>query len=258
MNDLKNYIFGEMNIVRGYMHPSDALLFSAILFGQNKMSIAGPVAEIGVFFGRSFFLLAKIVNDVEKVVGMDLFDIGPTREGGTFQRSEFERMASKLGVDLSLNHIIQGDTAEIDADSLLSLVGPIRFFHIDGGHRRFHVLTDSNLAIATTVDGAVICFDDFFNPEWPEVTAQVFDLLRDNDHFQPFAATAQKLYVCRKDYAIRYQKLLDDSVLTQKLGQRKTSLDGHNYKIFEDNIFRKIRYRILARSPFCSINSMFY
>jgi hypothetical protein len=56
------------------MNPSDALLFAAVAAGQTADGIKGSLAEIGVFFGRSFFLLAKMASDSEKALALDLFN----------------------------------------------------------------------------------------------------------------------------------------------------------------------------------------
>lgn len=240
------------------MNPSDALLFAAVAAGQTADGIKGSLAEIGVFFGRSFFLLAKMASDSEKALTLDLFNIGPTQSGITYQRREFERMAQRLGVDLILNPVIQGDSADVTADEILSLVGNVRFFHIDGGHYRCHVANDSALALASLSDDGVICFDDFCNPEWPEVTAQVVEFLNQQSSFQPFVGTAQKLYLCRAPYVDKYKRMIQDSGLLSKLRVMKTKLDRAEYKVVEDNAFRKIRYRLLVRTPIAAINDLFY
>ena len=50
-----DYIFRRMKTVKGYLDPVDALMISTILIAQSKAKLKGGVAEIGVYFGRSFY-----------------------------------------------------------------------------------------------------------------------------------------------------------------------------------------------------------
>ena len=56
----------------------------------------------------------------------------------------------------------------------------------------------------------------------------------------------------------KYKRMIQDSGLLSKLRVMKTKLDRAEYKVVEDNAFRKIRYRLLVRTPIAAINDLFY
>lgn len=256
--EIRRYVFRDMHQIPGFLNPSNALIFGTILAGQSGEGITGSIAEIGVYLGRSFFLLAKLTNPGEKALGLDLFDSGPLESGISAQRRRFNDKAAKLGIDLTINPIIEGDTAKLSAAEVLALVGKIRFFHIDGGHMRCHLANDCALAVNSLTDDGVICFDDFFNPYWPEVTAQVLEFLRDQPLFQPFVATAEKIYVCHQQFVSTYKQIIKRSPLLTKLKVLETSLDGREYPIIREGGFRKARYEVLSRLALASANAFFY
>jgi hypothetical protein len=196
---LKRYIAGDMRSVTGYLHPVDAAAIAALLSIQSGNGIRGGAAEIGVFYGRSAFLIAKALEPQERFFAIDLFDCEPLVDGEPGQLKSFKRSAERLGVDLSHTTIHVGPSEQVSAQTILNTVGPVRFFSVDGGHLEEHVRYDSALALATLSDDGVIAFDDFFNPEWPGVTIGVLDFLRANSGaVTPFAITKDKLFVCRR------------------------------------------------------------
>lgn len=76
MKHFKEFIDRRLYRIRGFMHPSDAMAFSAIMSCQRQQGWQGALAEIGVFYGRSLALMALDAQaSREKVLGIDLFDI---------------------------------------------------------------------------------------------------------------------------------------------------------------------------------------
>lgn len=57
--------------MKGYLDPADALVFFSILEGQRRAGMSGGLAEIGIYYGRSFFLLKKLAKEGERVLGID-------------------------------------------------------------------------------------------------------------------------------------------------------------------------------------------
>ena len=74
----RDYIFRRMKGIKGYLDPVDALMISTILAAQNDARFGGSVAEIGVYFGRSFHLMAGLLRPDECAFAADLFNIGNT------------------------------------------------------------------------------------------------------------------------------------------------------------------------------------
>jgi hypothetical protein len=206
---IRGYIFRQMSNVPGYMDPSDALLFSAILTHQNREKLAGGAAEIGVYFGRSYFLLRKLMLDGERVFAADLFSIGAHPNKMSDQYRSFLRSARKLGLEIDESLIHRGDSRALSGDDVAAKVGPVRFFSIDGGHMLEHVKHDSIVARDSLAEHGVIAFDDAFNFEWPEVALGLFQFLQDNDDYLPFASTQKKTYICHKSFHQRYLEVVE-------------------------------------------------
>ena len=60
--------------IEGYMDRLDANLFRELIVAQIKSGIVGSLVEIGVHYGRSFFVLASGRSGTEKSLGVDLFE----------------------------------------------------------------------------------------------------------------------------------------------------------------------------------------
>src|SRR5690606_5984717 len=83
------------------------------------------------------------------------------------------------------------------ADDILSSVGRVRFFSIDGGHWRSIVASDLSLAEAVLADQGVIALDDFLRSEWPDVSLGFFHWYENGPKsIRPFAVGHNKLYLC--------------------------------------------------------------
>jgi hypothetical protein len=230
------------------MHPIDSTGYAAILLFQRAQDLAGSVAEIGVYFGRSFFLMAQTLGPHEKAFAADLFEGGPRADGESLQLREFRRVAQRLGITLEPGCLAVGPSERLKPADILEAVGRVRFFSIDGGHLIEHVHTDSTLASAVIAEHGVLAFDDFCNPEWPEVSAGVFDFLRAaNGEFVPFAVTKAKLYVCRQAFHHRYLTMIKASEWMRGFPQLDITMLGTPLVWFNHRVADRIVFEALAR-----------
>ena len=196
--EIRDYIFGQMQSVAGWFRIPDAIVFDALAAIQKTMGVKGSMAEIGIYFGASYFMLAKLTGPGEAVFAADLFE-QKSPVAGLDQREYFESNARRFGVEVPAHAVYAGDTARLDPALIVRAVGPVRLFHVDGGHYLHHLATDCAIADASLADDGVIVFDDYANNYWPEVTAGVFDFLRANrDRYAIFCVTHTKLYACRR------------------------------------------------------------
>jgi hypothetical protein len=199
--------------IEGYMDRLDASLYRELIVAQIKSGIVGSLVEIGVHYGRSFFVLASGRSGTEKSLGVDLFEDDelykhPHRIG---RLVGFKSNCQKMGFQFSSNEILKKSSLELSPDEIVSRVGRVRFFSIDGGHMYQHVTNDLLLAERVVVTGGVICMDDILSPLWPEVSIATFDWLRSPScPFVPFLITNAKLYICGREYANHYSTLLDN------------------------------------------------
>jgi predicted O-methyltransferase YrrM len=199
MSAIKTFIDRRMYRITGFLHPTDAMALAGLAGWQNSNNITGSIMEIGVFYGRSFALLAKFLDPSTAVaIACDLFDIDRTADGDSLQLRSFKSLLQKEGISESSVHILQMDSMQLKPDNILSLAKAIRLFSIDGSHEENHVRSDAELAFKVLSDDGIIVFDDFFNPQYPGVTLAIIDFLgNQRSQVIPFLITNNKLYVCR-------------------------------------------------------------
>ncbi len=232
---LRKFIFNDLQTVEGYIDPPDALVYLSLLQAQDKAGMGGGVAEIGVFYGRSYYLMKKIVGDAGKVLAIDLFDLGEAADGTPTQYQRFLDYGKRLGLAVDQDLVIKGDSTRLRPSDITDRLGRVRFFSIDGGHMLGHVVSDAALATDALAEHGIIAFDDTFNPAWPEVTVGVADFLRERaDTFSAFCMTKYKTYVCRRAFHDVYYRAIREApdlaafrhVDTQFLGSKTVRL--HN------------------------------
>jgi len=256
---IRKFIFHDLQTVEGYIDPPDALVFLSLLQAQKNSGLDGGIAEIGVFYGRSYFLLKKIGDEGDKILAIDLFDIDEEPDVSVSQYNRFIDNGHRLGLPVDEDLIITGDSTQLQADDIIKRIGRTRFFSIDGGHMLHHVAADSRLATETLADHGIIAFDDTFNPAWPEVTVGVTDFLREHkDTLSPFCMTKYKTYVCRSEFHEFYSRaiaeapdlLAFDHVETEFLGTKVTRL--HN------PLSRRMVYELMVRSGMSALSERVY
>jgi hypothetical protein len=208
----------------------DALVFRELIGEQTNHGIKGSLVEVGVHYGRSFFLLALGRSGPEKCLAVDLFDDDAlhTNRQWIGRFGGFRSNCRKYQFNLSEDEILKGNSLDLSAEEILSRVGEVRFFSIDGGHMYGHVANDLQLAGKVVTGEGVICLDDMFSALWPEVAIATFDWLRTVDNrFVPFLATKDKLYLCDSNYASFYLATIrNDKGLNSKVF-RTISLLSH-------------------------------
>lgn len=247
-SDIRKFIFHDLQKIEGYIDPPDALVFLAILQHQASSGYAGSVAEIGVYYGRSYFLFRRICGEQERVVAIDLFDLGDGDQGGA-QYARFVDNGRTLGLPVREDLVIKADSTRLKPEDISAKAGPIRFFSIDGGHMLHHVMSDSHLAAATLADHGIIAFDDTFNPTWPEVTVGVADFLRQQKGaFAVFCITKYKTYVCRQPFHASYSRAIAASADLAAFGHLQAEFLGSMAIRLENPMRRRLLHQLLVRS----------
>lgn len=207
MSALRRYVFGPMVSIPGYMRPLDAFVFAAVLEAQTSRGWGGDVCEIGTYFGRSYFLMRHLLAPSEKLLSIDIYEDTGDRDTSC-RYSAIRVTAERLGFDVDPQLMMCADSRKLEVCDVLARAGPFRFVHIDGGHQRDHVDADAGLALGTAAPHGVMCFDDFYNPVWPEVTSGVHEFIRENSEFAIFAIANMKAYLARREYAATYRAAL--------------------------------------------------
>lgn len=244
---LRKFIFHELQAIEGYIDPPDALVFLSLLRCQGSEGLGGAVAEIGVYYGRSYFLFRRICGAREKIVAIDSFDIGEA--GGVAQYARFVENGRRLGLPVQEDLVIKSDSTLLKPSDIKGKAGPIRFFSVDGGHMLYHVASDSHLAANSLAEHGIIAFDDTFNPTWPEVTVGVADFLRaQKGAFSVFCITKYKTYVCRQPFHAFYSQAVAASPDLHAFGHLETEFLGSKATRLEVPMRRRIVHELLVRT----------
>lgn len=257
--DIRKFIFKDLQTVEGYIDPPDALVFLTLLQAQSTQGLNGGVAEIGVFYGRSYFLFRKVCKGDEKILAIDLFDIDQSAGDAVTQYSRFLENGQRLGLPVDQDLVIKGDSTQLRPDDIIGKIGRTRFFSIDGGHMLHHVVSDSILALDTLAPHGIIAFDDTFNPAWPEVTVGVTDFLRQRqDEFAVFCMTKYKTYVCRKEFHDFYCRVIDEAPDLSAFDHVRTDFLGSKAVRLHNPMARRMVYEVMVRSGMRSLSERAY
>ena len=202
--------YTRLKRVEGWLSWVDHAIFRTIVAGQAGR-VAGALAEIGVHHGKSFVPLAA-ASGADGLYAIDLFE----DQGANLDRSgkgdlaRFEATLAAFGIDRARVTIDARPSSEVAPRDILDAVGPVRFFHIDGGHHLDAVVNDIDLAVAVLHEDGVIAIDDVFRPEWPEVSMGAFGSRRLQEAgFACFAIGFNKAYFCRAPAVEIYRPLLE-------------------------------------------------
>lgn len=201
----------------GYLQSGAISLFLSAFELQDAFAVAGDIAEIGTFEGKTLILMAHALRQGERAIGIDCFGRPPGRD---------EPMRAALAANLARfgygdrAEIITGDSLAFTPDSLRAQLGGanVRLFSVDGDHTQAAVLHDLALAEAVLAPGGIVAADDMFNPWYPGVTEALYEfcrLGREGQHdLQPIAFIAangpvetgcSKLFFARAGFARRYK-----------------------------------------------------
>jgi Methyltransferase domain len=256
--DIRRFIFRKLARIDGYLEPQDAFVFTALVRGQELAKIAGGIAEVGVYFGRSYFLLRRVASPDTKIAAIDLFDshaIGSQVD----QYSQFLENGRSLSLPVDERLVIAADSTTLLPGAILEKAGKIRFFSIDGGHAIGNVKSDSALAKECLCDSGVIAFDDVHNPRWPEVTIGLSDFIRENDgKYSVIAFTRFKAYVCESDQLSFYRHVLLDSPILRPLERDEIEYMGSKALFLHVSVKRRILYEIFQRLRLFGVAGRFF
>ena len=228
MEVISKYITSKMHTIPGYLTQSDARIWQILMEAQSNRGVTGNLAEIGIYFGRSFFLLDMLKRDREHVWGCDLFTVEKSLRGKSSHYDAFLEHANRIDSNFSREHVFQCDSASLDDRLVGDLRAPVRFFSIDGGHLLEHLRTDCRIALQLLHPQGIIAFDDFCTPQWPEVTEGIFEFLDQNPDYKIFAISRKKAYAASVKMMEPYMAVITDSDRLKKTSINFTQFRGNN------------------------------
>jgi len=217
----EKYVERFMGTVEGYMTSLDARLIAALLRYQDENNIQGHLCEIGVHHGRLFLMLALARREGERALAIDLFEDDAINSNTRHAGRDRAMLANarRLGIDLLAQETFKTSSLDVKpSDILARTTAPIRFFSVDGCHLYREVENDLRLAESTLTPDGIIAVDDFFNPNWADVSFATYNFLCRTEKMVPFAITS-KLFLAAPEMAEKYKLALSKR---QDLGQTST------------------------------------
>ncbi|UWR22520.1 class I SAM-dependent methyltransferase [Sulfitobacter sp. S190] len=151
----------------------------------------GPVAEIGVYYGKYLSVLRAAMGRNCRIVGYDIFN-----------ENQVPRVEDALGAGfggLGNIRLVQVDSTTLTPERVLRDCGgaPV-FISVDGSHEAEPVLSDMRLAEAVLDPRGIVAMDDVLNPVALGVNEAVGRYLNgDAPQLVPFAYVANKMFFCR-------------------------------------------------------------
>ncbi len=200
---------------------------------RTPQTFKGSAAEIGVHHGKSFVVLASR-NEVSYAI--DIFDMQEhnTDNSGSGDLKAFQNNLRQFGIPENHVTIDKRMSGDVSAYDINKCVGPVRFFHIDGGHHLNAIQHDVQFAIESSAPHGVIVIDDMFRPEWPEVSQGVFTSGHLNDsNFVLFAVGFNKSYWCRREFVDQFQQALTENAFLGALVSSRYQSENSNLLVFQ-------------------------
>jgi predicted O-methyltransferase YrrM len=159
----------------------------------------GPVAEIGVYHGKFFLLLAAIKQDSnQKHLAVDVFDMQEFNLDGAGEGNlaVFTQNIKKFELNNSVE-IETADSLHLHESIIRKNEEKFDFFSIDGCHTKLHTINDIRKAERMISSLGILFVDDYTNSSWPGVQEGVAAYLSGNHgNLVPLAVTSNKLIMC--------------------------------------------------------------
>lgn len=186
-----------MSTIPGWFSPADMDIFDWILSDQLLFGVAGDLAELGAYLGRSAVLIGDYVRDGETFTVVDLFGANAedeenltenAQEYPNLTRADFER--NYVRFHDRLPRVLEAPSSHV---VLHAEPGRHRFVHVDASHLYAHVAADVVSARSLLRPNGVVVFDDIRSAHTPGVAAAVWGAVA-TQGLRPFLLSDRKLY----------------------------------------------------------------
>lgn len=208
MNEyLKNYIENGFKKVEGFC-PISALHVLSYL--DNFTEKSGGAMEIGIHHGQLYIALNQLISLNNKSYAIDVFNSQHLNIDNSGHGNKQQFLSNLYTYDRyngRNTHVIEGDSTDIH---IFDNVERCHYISVDGGHTPEHVINDLTVACNIVTNNGVVILDDYLNHWWPSVTEGVFKYLMMSPTLVPFAASANKLWMCKLSYKNQYFKYINN------------------------------------------------
>ena len=217
IDPFKAYMSNGFSQVQGWSGNRRSVEFNACfraLFSETGET--GGVCEIGVHHGKYLIALHNIFYG-RRSLGIDLFDNqGANVDGsGRGDINICQENILKFAREPELVLLRASDSTALsqkDLDDITLEFGKFAILSVDGGHTKLHICIDLDNATKLVSDKGIVIVDDFFHPDWPEVTEGLYhSISTQRTYFVPFLITRKKMYLCHLSRQSKFAKFVVDN-----------------------------------------------
>ena len=201
---LEQYYARHCDRIVGWLHTVSKFILPACDEWQQKNGITGPMAEIGIYEGKTLAVLCLLAREHERVVGVDIE-----------LREKLKPNLAEIGITRMPTLVIQ-DSLTLKPDDLIAAGDnrKYRLVHVDGHHTYKNALNDLRLAFNVVSADGIVALDDFFSATVPGVSQALCELLVKDEtvDFVPFALGGAKAYLAHRNNADELREYVFDRV----------------------------------------------
>ncbi|MBE9063830.1 class I SAM-dependent methyltransferase [cf. Phormidesmis sp. LEGE 11477] len=199
----------------GWFNQTSIGIWDTLLSFQTKSKICGDLLEIGVWQGKSAFLQMLHTRSNESCVFIE----------------PYLNEAAKTAIESS-NRVCRCEFYPIKSSDFVytpryaTSDKTFRWLHIDGDHSAAAVLGDLELSNKLLGPDGIICVDDFFSLQHPQVTTAVLKYLADHtDELTLALCGFNKAYICRTSAYPLYLKFVEETLIDELAHRQLENLD---------------------------------
>lgn len=185
----------KLETIHGWCLPEALAAWDALLSFQESLSITGNFLEIGVWKGKTAaVMLHHLKPEKEKIFLVDI----------KLATTELKKNFSLIKTHAD-ETIIYHQTPSWGLEYMNFPSTSCRFIHIDGKHTGEAVYNDLKAADKFLSHNGIVCIDDFFEHQYPQITQAVFRYIDKNPYsFSFFLCGFKKAYLARIEFVEHY------------------------------------------------------
>lgn len=190
-------LYKPVSEAEGWLLPEAAAIWDCLYSFQSEKGIAGHHLEIGVWRGKTAAIMTHYADPKnERIVLIDI-DI---------QKDKIEPTLKKIRSDLKHVRFIETPSGAFRHNTAIDdMARKCRWIHIDGKHTGDAVYNDLEIADKFLSADGLLCVDDFFDFQYPQVTAGLFKYLQLHPYsFRLFLCGYKKAYLARPESVFHY------------------------------------------------------
>jgi len=236
MTDIGKYLLFGLRRVEGWVDPIAAEFTVALSGVQVRAGLSGSIGEIGVHHGKYFILLLLLAAQGEHAFAIDVFDEQDQNTDGSGRGDLriFEENIQRWCRGRPAVHIIKKSSLDVVPDEITRVCGPSRLVSIDGGHTAECAYSDLKLIEAVMLEHGIAIIDDYFNQDWPDVSAGVARyFMEPGTRLRPFVIATNKLFVATPSWHDFYRDKLRAE--TEFSHFKQSEMFGHTVTVYHGN-----------------------